>query len=370
MTSQLSQADVARLLKEPSPLVRAEIASKLAHEIDSPRLSDEELNLAHEVVRLMARDVETSVRQSLAKSLRHAVRLPHDVAVKLANDVEAVAIPILENSAVLTEEDLIAVVRGGSPDKQAAIAGRPNVSETLCDVLIDNAGEKVVTKLMQNVTAQISPKSMDKAIDKFQTSEAVKEAMVKRPTLPITVAERLVTLVSERLKEQLMLKHELPPALAADLVLQSRERSVLAMAKDSSEGDVEKLVQQMYQNKRLTSSIVIRSLCMGDVLFFEAAMAIMANVPLVNARILIHDAGRLGLKTLYENAGMPPRMLSVIRMALDVVRETEMDASPHALEKYRARVIERILTQTADMAPEDTDYLLAKLGDVMGIAVA
>lgn len=365
MSSHLTKEDVARLMKEPSPVVRAEVAGKLALEIDSPRLSESEINLAHEVVRLMARDIEISVRRSLALSLRRAERLPHDVAVQLANDVEAVALPILENSTVLTDEDLIAIVRAGSETKQEAIAARNDVSETLSEVLITNAGENAVAVLMNNVSAHISEQSFGKAIDRFQSSETIKEAIVGRAVLPITVAERLAAMVSAQLKEYLVSHHELSPDVASDLVLQSRERTIINMTSGSKEQDIEKLVLQMYHNKRLTPSIVLRALCMGDVPFFEASISVMANVPLANARILIHDAGRLGFRTIYEKAGMSVRLLPAARVALDVVHETELDGGQHDIERYRARVIERVLTQFEDFAPEDLDYLLSKLGDMM-----
>ena len=99
MASSLTQADVARLLAEPSPAVRAEVADKLAREIDSPALTAAELGLAQDVVRLMAKDVELAVRQALSHSLRHAKHLPRDVALRLARDVEAVSLPILAELA-------------------------------------------------------------------------------------------------------------------------------------------------------------------------------------------------------------------------------------------------------------------------------
>ena len=37
-------------------------------------------------------------------------------------------------------------------------------------------------------------------------------------------------------------------------------------------------------------------------------------------------------------------------------------------ERYQARVIERVLTQYEDFGAEDLDYLLDKLGDVLGTA--
>lgn len=364
MATQLTQADVTRLLQEPSPLIRAEVAGKIAKEIDNSGLSDKELKMVHDIVRIMAKDVEVQVRQALSQSLRNAAGLPHDVAVKLANDIESVALPILESSTVLTDEDLIEVVKAGSGRKQEAIAVRPNVSEKVADVLITDASENAVTKLMGNTTAQIAENSLNKAISRFESSDAVKEAMVNREKLPVTVAERLVNIVSEKLRDHLVMHHELSSSVASDIVLRSCERAIISMSTGSSTGEIEKLVAQMYAKKRLTSSIVIRALCMGDVAFFESAVAIMANVPLLNARILLHDAGKLGLRTIYEKAGLPMGLFPAVKMALNVVHETELDGSQNGLERYRARVLERVLTQFEgfnDMSQEDMDYLLEKL---------
>lgn len=368
MTAHLSKEDVQRLLQEPSSTVRAEVAGKLALDIDNPVLSDNEKALAQEVVRLMAKDVESTVRLALSQNLRRSINLPHDVALQLANDIESVALPILQDSGVLTDQDLVAIIAKGSSQKQEAIAGRPTVSPTVSDALITTGSEKAVSTLMSNQGAQISDKSYDKAVERFEGSEVVKEAMVKRAKLPVTVAERLTTLVSERLRDYLVSHHELSPTVAADLVLQSRERTIVELATGSTEEEIEKLIGQMHHNGRLTPSIILRALCMGDVLFFEAALAVRANIPLLNARILIHDGGQLGLKTLYERAGMPPNMMSVIRAALDVVHETEMDGQPHDRERYKARVIERVLTQFEDVGSDDFEYLLNKLGDIMSMA--
>ncbi|MDX2028498.1 MAG: DUF2336 domain-containing protein [Alphaproteobacteria bacterium] len=368
MTSTLTQADVAKLLAEPSAHVRAEVASKLAQEIDSPALTDSELKLAQDVVRLMAKDVEVTVRQALSQSLRRAARLPHDVAVKLANDIESVALPILTHSEVLTDDDLAAVIQKGASSKQEAIANRTVVSEKVSEALITSGAEKAVATLMGNTGAKISDTSMTKAVDRFAESDSVKEKIVKRESLPATVTERLVTMVSENLKDYLVSHHEVPPTLAADIVMRSRERAIINLSGSSSEQELEKLVTQMHRNKRLTLSLVLRALCMGDIAFFETAMAVMADVPVVNARILIHDAGRLGLKSLYAKTGLPSRFLPAMRIAIDVVHETPMDGGAHDRERYKARVIERVLTQYEDLGPEDIQYLLDKLGDVLTAA--
>ncbi len=367
MASSLSQADVMRLLAEPSPLVRAEVAAKVAEEIDNPQMTEAELALVQDIIRLMAKDVEKTVRKALAQNLRSATRLPHDVALRLASDVEEIALPILAYSPVLTDYDLIAIVRSGSSAKQEAVAERPNVTEMVSDVLIETADETAVATLMNNKTAHISDAGFTKAVDRFQSSEIVKENMVRRSRLPIAVTEWLVNLVSENLKDYLVSHHELPAALASDLVMHSRERSIINLNSNSSEQDVENLVDQMHAHGRLTSSLIMRALCVGDLVFFEAALARLANVPLANARALIRDPGRLGLKSLYAKTGLPNRFLPVMKIAIDVVHETPLDGGRYDLERYRARVIERILTQYEDLSTDDVDYLLEKLDGVSSL---
>jgi uncharacterized protein (DUF2336 family) len=368
MASSLTHADVARLLAEPSAAVRAEVADKLAREFDRAQLTATEVRIAHDIVLALAKDVELEVRRALSHSLRRARNLPHDVALRLANDVEAVALPILATSPVLTDADLVEIVRYGSGKKHEAIAGRAGVSEPVADALVNHAGEAAVAVLMGNPTAQIAEASLGIAIDRFADSDRVKASMVHRAELPVTIAERLVVLVSTKLQAYLVSHHELPISLATDIVLQSRERATLHLSIGSSEQELERLVRQMHRNKRLTPLLVLRALCLGDLAFFEAAMAIMANVPVSNARILIHDAGPNGLASLYERADMPRRLLPALRVALDVVRGTEFDGGERDHERYRSRVITRILTQFEDLPQEDLDYLLDRLGDVLTVA--
>ncbi len=253
------------------------------------------------------------------------------------------------------------------PRKQATIAGRAMVSEQVADALATQGSETAVAVLMGNAKARIAATSLATALDRFADSERVKANIVHRADLPVTIAERLVVMVSDRLKAYLIGHHELPVSLATDVVLQSRERATLLFSVGSSEQELERLVRQMHRNQRLTPLLVLRALCLGDLAFFEAALAAMAGIPPTNARTLIHDAGPNGLASLYDKTGMPPRLLPAVRVALDVVRGTEFDGGERDRERYRSRVITRILTQFEDLPQEDLDYLLDKLGDVLRV---
>jgi uncharacterized protein (DUF2336 family) len=366
MTEHLSKRDVERLLQDPSPESRAQLTGKLAAELETSRLSLSERELAEGIVRLMARDAALLVRQALAENLKASPALPRDVAVTLARDVEAVALPILEASFVLTEADLVDLVRTGGGAKQVAIAGRSEVPASVADALIDHGEERAVAALVANEGADISETGLERVVDRFGTSPAVQEPLVHRLRLPVTVSERLVALVSDRLRDYLVAHHDLPAKLASDLVLNSRERATVTLfSGDTDEGDVERLVAQLAANRRLTPSLLLRALCMGDVALFEASLAFLAKVPLNSARLLVHDAGKLGLKSIYDKAGLPPGLLPAVRVALDVAQETGFDGEAGDRERHRRRMIERILTQYDDMGSEDLDYLLDKLGDLI-----
>ncbi len=365
MANALTTQDVTRLLSEPSPDMRAEIADKIALTLTASSLAPGEVVLAHDIVRILARDVEATVRASLSRGLRHSRNLPRDVALKLAQDIDMVALPMLAESLILTDDDLVEIVHHGSPGKQEAIAGRPNLTETVSDALITHAEAPAVVVLMANKTARIAEDSLNYAVTRFAENEGVKEAMVMRHSLPITVSERLVTLVSKEFQEHLVKRHALSPAAAADIVLASREHAVIHLSMGSTDDDLRRMVTQMHHNGRLTPGLILRALCTGDIAFFEAAIAVRGDIPISNAQILIHEQSRRGLAALYRKASMPEALYGAVRAAVDVVNETGFDGAERDLERFRARVISRILTMVDTLDQADADYLIDKLGDVL-----
>jgi uncharacterized protein (DUF2336 family) len=365
MPASLSSVDVARLMAEPSAELRAELAGKIGSDLSREELTPNEVKLGQDIVRILARDVEEKVRASLSRALRHSSNLPRDVARRLADDVEFVALPMLADSLVLTDEDLIEIVRHGSAMKQEAIASRPNLTEAVSGVLIDQAEEPAVVVLMSNNTAAIAAEKFDHAVTRFAGSAPVKEAMVLRESLPVTVAERLVTMVSKALQTHLVKVHDLAPATAADIVLKSREHAIIRLSVGASDVDLRQMVTQMQRNGRLTPSLILRAVCTGDIAFFEAALAARTNIPIENAQILIHDPSRKGLQALYRKAAMPESLYSAIRAAVDVVDEAGFDGEARELERFRSRIITRVLTLVETMEADDADYLVDKLGDLL-----
>ncbi len=357
----LSQADVERLMAGPTAEQRAELAAKVGGSLDSTALTDAERAHAVAIIEAMTRDAEVLVRSALADTLKTSQRLPHDLAIKLAQDVAEVSIPVLQYSTVLTDDDLVEIVRAADADKQSAVARRETVSEVLSDALIEHGTSSVVATLMANEGAQVSEEGFGRAIDKFGHDPMVQAPMAQRGSLPVSITDRLMTLVSDSLRDQLMQRYNLSEDVVTDLLLQSRERALLSLASSMPGPDVSQMAADLQARNQLTDSLILRSLFFGDVSFFEAGLAVRAEVPVSNAQLLIHDQGQLGLQRLVTKAGLPDKLLPAIRVGLQVVAETDFDGEPDDLERHRRRVAERILTQFEELDSGDLDYVIGRL---------
>jgi uncharacterized protein (DUF2336 family) len=360
--ASLTHADVERLLIDPSSENRAFTASKIGESFSKGKLSEAERRMAEDIFRLMMRDLEVKVRKSLSDSIKLSPDLPRDVALAMANDVCDIALPVIEASTVLTDEDLINIISSKPSEYQVAVAARAEVSEAVSDALVATENEKVVERLVTNDGAKIADNALAKVLDRFGHIERISHPMATRSVLPVVVSERLVNLVSDRIRDHLVTHHSLSDDMAMDLVLASRERATLnLLSGDSDAPDVVELVDQLARNKRLTPSITLRALCLGDITFFEAALARLADIPVANAYQLIHDRGQVGLERLMEKAQMPAKMLPIVRSALAVAEE--LGFSFHDREKMQHMVLERVITQFED-GFDDIDYLIAKLSGV------
>ncbi|RIK95552.1 MAG: hypothetical protein DCC73_04115 [Proteobacteria bacterium] len=363
MSKKLSSADVARLLADPSDSNRADTARKVGQQFTDPELSGAERQIIQEIFRVMVKDAAVRVREALSDTLKDNPDIPREIALALANDVAEVASPILEFSDVFSDEDLLNIIAKKDSEHQQAVARRQQISERVADALVDTENAKVVSTLVQNKGAEISTKTMKRVVDVFADDRSITEALAQRQNLPITVGERLVNLVSEKIRDHLQQRYKISQEMVTDLFLNAREKATIGLLQpDTNLRDVLALIDQLHRNKRLTPTLILRSICMGDTTFFEAALARLADVPIANAYQLIHDQSGLGLKRLFEKCGLSPRMLEVCRGALNVAADMELNSGDDRI-RFRQLVIERVLTRFEEgFDPDNLDYFIAKLG--------
>lgn len=354
-------SDIRALIRGPTEDERAAVAFKLCRKMDT-ELSDSDRAAANEILRVMAGDAAELVRRALAVTLRASDHLPHDVALRLADDVTSIATPVLSFSPVFSDEDLADIVRRADPSRQTAIAKRAELSETVTDAIAVHGCEEAVKTAAGNDGATFSENGLVVSLDRFRNSRNVANAVAYRKILPPSVAEKLVTLVSAEVRRHLVEAHHVDAAAAAVISLASRERATVDLLQDvDSTDDLAGLVKHLHKEQRLTPSLLLRAASCGYMSFFEHSMAELAAVPQHRAWLLIHDAGNLGFKAVYERAGMPQRLMPVFRAALDAFHAMGQDGVAQDRSTFQALLLERFLTGAQSVPQEDLDYLVERL---------
>jgi uncharacterized protein (DUF2336 family) len=358
----LTESDIRMLVKGATPDERALAAHKLCRNIDRAVLTEEERQVAHDILRVMAADAAELVRRALAVTLKNSAALPPDVANRLARDVESVSLPVISFSPVFTDADLAEIVRVGGPLRQMAVAKRPKLSARITSMLVEEGAEDVVATACANDNARFSEVTLQKALDRFAKSEQVLQAVAYRSALPLAVSERLIDMVGDQLRDHILSNHALSPERTLELIVGAKERATIDLVDQAGRAaDPKAFVAHLNGAGRLSPSLLLRALAHGHMTFFEWAVAELAGVPHHRTWLMIHDAGPLGLKAICERAGLPPRLLSAFRAGVDAFHGLEFDGRAQDRERFQEHMIQRFLTSPHAVSREDSDYLLERM---------
>jgi uncharacterized protein (DUF2336 family) len=357
----LSEADIRTLVRGATEDERAAAAHKLCRRMDVG-IDDSEREAAHEVLRLMAADAGELVRRALAITLKNSSVLPRDVALKLARDVDSVALPILNYSPVFTDEDLAEIVRASDPAKQVAVARRAGYSDTVAGALVQHGCAEAVKVACANDNAHFTEESLRAAVERFGDNESITAAIAYRKVLPLSISEKLVNLVSEQVRQYLVDHHYLSPETALTIAMGARERATVDLVDQAGRAaDLRAFVAHLNKQERLTPSLLLRGLAHGNVTFFEWSLAELAGVPHHRTWLMVHDAGPLGLRAIYERANLPARLFPAFRVAVDTYHGLEMEGGARDVARFQERMLQRFLTQPTSANREDVDYLLDRM---------
>jgi uncharacterized protein (DUF2336 family) len=358
----LSEGDIRSLIKGAAPEARAAAAEKLCATLAGSTLSESERAIAHDILRVMAHDVAELVRRAVAVTLRQSDLLPRDVAMHLASDVAAIALPVLSFSPAFTDDDLMEVVRLGGPVRQLAIARRPKLSSRVTEVIAELGEEPAVHAACANPGAEFSEGGYQAVLARFERSERVLAAIAYRNALPLSIADKLIELLTGELRAQLIERYRLAEGPAETLADLARERAVVDLVDEAGRAaDLKPFVTHLADQKRLTPSLLLRAAAHGHMSFLEWAVAELASVPHHRTWLMIHDAGPLGLRAIYERAGLPARLYGAFRAAVDTYHALEAEGLVGDKDRFQRQMLERFLSRPHAIAREDLDYLLEKM---------
>jgi uncharacterized protein (DUF2336 family) len=311
------QADVI-LSEDSDDDVRVSLADKIGLLV--PDMPDEEKQkvreLTEQVLESLAQDEFVKVRATLAEHLKHSDQVPHAVIMRLAQDIETiVAAPVLECSPMLSDQDLLEIIRISQAEGAiSAVARRERLSESVADSIASSGDRAAVTELLANQSAQIREETLDDIIARAQEVEPWHSPLVERPTLPVNAIRELSRFVAGSLIKKLARRNEVDETMAQELAAVVEQRE----CEDQS-------AQDLFQLGHLNDDVVLGAITRKDEEFVLEALALMSGITRKKVQHMMQLRNPKLVTSLAWKAGLG------MRTAMDLQKHTARITPPEIL---------------------------------------
>lgn len=299
--------------------VRAELAAKIARLM--PGLAEEEnretVELTIATLEMLARDTAPKVRAILAEEIKDMDCIPHDVALRLAKDLETlVSAPILEYSPLLSDTDLIEIIACGKVQHVLeAIAKRRPLNENVSDALVQSLDVPVVAALLVNPDAKIRKDTLDRVIAQAEEIESWQMPLVMRADLSARAVRRLARFVGAAMIELLAARNDLSEATREQLSRRLRTQLDQPAASAEPEG-ASQAVAEAKASRSLDDAFVENAALTGKRETVILALSELTHVPEAIVRKIVGQRSAKPLVSLVWHAHLSMRTAFRIQTAL------------------------------------------------------
>jgi uncharacterized protein (DUF2336 family) len=291
--------------------VRAELAVKIARLMPGleTRETEETVALTVATLEALAKDSAVRVRAILAEEIKRMDCVPHDVALRLAHDLEEiVATPILEYSPLLSDADLIEVIAAGKVQKAlTAIARRKPLSDKVSDALVQSLDVPTVAALLVNSDAKIRKETMDRIVEEAEQFDSWHEPLVLRADLSARAIRRIANFVGAALIELLSKREDLSPETQTHLARRLKARLEQDQPSKAEADGAAQAVAKAKEARALDDSFVENAALAGKRETVILALAELSRVPEATVRKIMGQHSAKPLVALVWHAHLSMR---------------------------------------------------------------
>jgi len=310
--------------------------------------STRQVELFDEIFKVLVEVIELKTRVELAQRFAADPNTPAALARAFAaSDSAAVAAPVLSQSMVLAESDLIASASTQSQDHLYAIAQRRSISEAITDILIARGEQRVVHAVASNEGARISDDGFGKLVQLSGTDVKLALHVGARHDIPRHHFLRLLETASAAVCSKII---EANP-IFADVVL-----GAVTDVTDGINGEVRKAcdehVKARFRIKRLTDWKELKETdvhAAARAQDFErtvTALSILAGCPIEMAERAVLNANPGAVQVIAKVAGCSwatVKNLLLMEVADRRMSKLDLDRARINFEELEWRTAKRVL---------------------------
>lgn len=261
-------------------------------------LTDSERDMVADIVTSLVRQAELDLRQSIAHRVCFMEGVPPEVVLQLAHDEFTVAEPVLEFSPVLTDMDLLYIIKSKPAEYWHAIARRKLLDVSVVDALVGVRDDSTAVNLLLNDAVELKTSALEAFAELTKYSDKLAEPLLRRKELPQKIAMDLFWHVAAPLRAHILKNFNIPKN-KLDEALQD----ALEDFKDTSEGYHEPkpsklmidLAVQYGRADRISDAVLIKTLRRGQTRFFIALMAERTGLGFSTIHEIMRQVGGQGM---------------------------------------------------------------------------
>ncbi|MGV8840211.1 MAG: DUF2336 domain-containing protein [Bauldia sp.] len=288
-------------------------------------------------------DPSPLVRFALADALGGSPDAPRNIILSLVQDRQDIAVEVASRSPVLLDGELVDLVATMSVPLQEAIAARPVLAPSVAAAIAELGGPMCCRILLENQGAAIVPMTLSRLAARFGGDPDIRSVLLDRDDLPVAVRHGLLRDLGHALGVLVSQRQWLGDDRADEIVRDACDDATVAIAAETAEEHHAALVEHLRGTGQLTTSLMLRALCAGNLSFFAAALSILSGVPEGRVRSLVHDGREGPLRAVYGRAGLPPSAFGAFASALAACREGDFPDTP--APHMSRRVVEDVLAR-------------------------
>lgn len=344
-----------------APEKRAKATHALARAFLQADFSGEDMDAAEAAMTFLLDDPHRSVRMALADVLAGAQSAPRHIILGLLDDVPEIGALIAARSPVLIDSELVDIVAAREMPLQLAVAGRMPLSVGVAAAIAEVTPIEVCQRLLENPEADILPSTLLRLAERFGDDALLQQLLLEHPHLPIAARQLIVANLSDALCYHAAKESRMDEARAEEISREARERATLTLARDVSERELPTLILHLRDSEQLTTVLMLRAICAGQVMFFIEALALLSGVSKSRVVALLKDNAGKALHTLYTKAGLPEQAYTAFSIAFDVYVEEGAVLDPSDQYRFTRLMIERVIERYRTQHFDGVDELLTML---------
>ena len=300
---------------------RADAIAEFTAMYHEASISGSDRSACEKIFTITLDDPNPAVRAALSNGLANSSSAPVALVWALASDIAEVSCQLIEQSPKLGSEALCSLLKSTDEAVQSAIARRRILDGTTVRTLVQIGEPRAVLELLKNTKVLLGPILKHDIAERVGHDPDIRAHLLRDDTISPATRQMLVLQLSRSLFDMAQDNDWVGSERIRRAANDSANRVTVDIAMATEPQHMEHYVDHLIATDQLTPALLLRSICAGNAVFFETAIAKLSETSLKRVQSIVDEGRVSAFRSLYKRTGLPQSAYSVFVAAISVWHE-------------------------------------------------